>query len=177
MLRARCAFSGQDLNTFPWGFDEKDDRCLKLKITLLQEIEVLYNKGIHNFITDCAPGVSTWSAEFVIGMMERHQAIQLKCVIFEHSPKWLREYRTRFSFLLNHCTEIVNLGLEYHENYFHACSQYLVDNSDILVAVSDMNECRQNNPGYIVRYAQQLNHDVIRIHPVTLAITAPENYR
>lgn len=30
----RCAIIGQNPMRFPWGFDEEDDRCQKLKIEL-----------------------------------------------------------------------------------------------------------------------------------------------
>ena len=36
----RCAVMGQHPLRFPWGFDEEDDRCRKLKIELAQQIMV-----------------------------------------------------------------------------------------------------------------------------------------
>ena len=35
---------------FPWGFDEEDDRCQKLKMELAQQIMALRQRGVTQFL-------------------------------------------------------------------------------------------------------------------------------
>ena len=53
----RCAVMGQHPMRFPWGFDEEDDRCQKLKMELAQQIMVLHQCGVTQFLTACDCGV------------------------------------------------------------------------------------------------------------------------
>ena len=47
---------------FPWGFDEEDSRCRKLKIELAQQIMVLRQSGVFQFLTACDCGVGLYAA-------------------------------------------------------------------------------------------------------------------
>ena len=44
---------------FPWGFDEEDDRCQKLKMELAQQIMSLRQLCVRQFLTsfDCGVGL------------------------------------------------------------------------------------------------------------------------
>ena len=55
----RCAVIGQAPMRFPWGFDEEDDRCQKLKMELAQQIMALRQRGVTQFLTACDCGVFT----------------------------------------------------------------------------------------------------------------------
>ena len=39
MNRKSCAFTGHRPQRFPWGYNESDPRCAKLKASLVSEIE------------------------------------------------------------------------------------------------------------------------------------------
>ena len=47
---------------FPWGFDKEDSRCRKLKIELAQQIMVLRQSGVFQFLTACDCGVGLYAA-------------------------------------------------------------------------------------------------------------------
>ena len=64
----RCAIIGQSPMRFPWGFDEGDDRCRKLKIELAQQIMVLRQSGVSQFLVACDCGVGLYAAEIVNGL-------------------------------------------------------------------------------------------------------------
>ena len=58
----RCAVIGHAPMRFPWGFDEEDSRCRKLKIELAQQIMVLRQSGVFQFLTACDCGVGLYAA-------------------------------------------------------------------------------------------------------------------
>ena len=95
----RCAIIGQNPMRFPWGFDEEDDRCQKLKIELAQQIMVLRQRGVSQFLTACDCGVGLYAAEIVNGLRETtDQDLMLFCYTphEEQATKWAPYLRERY---------------------------------------------------------------------------------
>ena len=46
----RCAIIGQHPMRFPWGFDEEDESCGKMKMELAQQIMALRQSGVSQFL-------------------------------------------------------------------------------------------------------------------------------
>lgn len=173
MQKIKCAIAGQDFSTFKYGFDEADDRCASLKNSILQQISLLYEKGVRSFLSDCSLGVSMWTAEIVAGLKSLHPDIELVCVIpyEEQAAKWHKEYRERYFFLQENCTESILLSTSYTTNCLVDSCRYLVDESDILIAVCDSNDIGFDKIGFMVSYAKNLNRSIIYINPDTMAVT------
>mgnify|MGYP005959820189 CR=1 FL=1 len=53
----RCAVMGQHPMRFPWGFDEEDESCGKMKMELAQQIMVLRQNGVSQFLV---PVTAAW---------------------------------------------------------------------------------------------------------------------
>ena len=66
----RCAIIGQVPMRFPWGFDEEDSRCRKLKIELAQQTMVLHHSGVSQFLTACDCGVGLYAGEIINGLSD-----------------------------------------------------------------------------------------------------------
>ena len=64
----RCAIIGQHPMRFPWGFDEEDESCGKMKMELAQQIMVLRQNGVPQFLVACDCGVGLYAAEIVNGL-------------------------------------------------------------------------------------------------------------
>lgn len=64
----RCAIIGQHPMRFPWGFDEEDESCTKMKMELAQQIMVLRQSGVSQFLVACDCGVGLYAAEIVNGL-------------------------------------------------------------------------------------------------------------
>ena len=45
----RCAEIGQHPLRFPWGFDEEDDGCRRMKLEMAQRIMELRQRGVTEF--------------------------------------------------------------------------------------------------------------------------------
>ena len=53
----RCAVIGQHPLRFPWGFDEEDDGCRRMKLEMAQRTMELRQRGVTEFRVACDPGV------------------------------------------------------------------------------------------------------------------------
>lgn len=105
----RCAIIGQNPMRFPWGFDEEDDRCRKLKIELAQQIMVLCQGGVSQFLVACDCGVGLYAAEIVNGLRATtDHDLMLLCYTphEEQATKWAPYLRERYFDVLEKCTYI-----------------------------------------------------------------------
>ena len=104
----RCAVMGQHPMRFPWGFDEEDDRCQKLKMELAQQIMVLRQRGVTQFLTACDCGVGLYAGEIINGLRTTDRDLMLICYIphEEQATKWAPYLRERYFTMLEKCTLI-----------------------------------------------------------------------
>ena len=104
----RCAIIGQNPMRFPWGFDEEDDRCRKLKIELAQQIMALRQSGVSQFLVACDCGVGLYTAEIANGLRTSDHDLMLLCYIphEEQATKWAPYLRERYFTMLEKCTLI-----------------------------------------------------------------------
>ena len=104
----RCAIIGQSPMRFPWGFDEEDDRCRKLKIELAQQIMALRQSGVSQFLVACDCGVGLYAAEIINGLRTTDRDLMLLCYTphEEQATKWAPYLRERYFTMLEKCTLI-----------------------------------------------------------------------
>ena len=67
----RCAVIGQHPLRFPWGFDEEDDGCRRMKLEMAQRIMELSQRGVTEFRVACDPGVGLYAAEIINILREK----------------------------------------------------------------------------------------------------------
>lgn len=110
----RCAVIGQHPLRFPWGFDEEDDGCCRMKLEMAQHILELCQRGVTEFRVACDPGVGLYAAEVVNALRENGSTIRLVCVIphEEQATKWTPQLRERY-YMLAGCTELD--CIDFHE--------------------------------------------------------------
>lgn len=77
----RCAVIGQNPMRFPWGFDEEDKFCSKMKTELAQQIMVLRQRGVSQFLTACDCGVGLYAGEIINGLRTTDRDLMLICYI------------------------------------------------------------------------------------------------
>ena len=124
----RCAVIGQKTMRFPWGFDEEDDRCRKLKIELAQQITMLRQSG-----------VGLYAAEIVNGLRMTNHGLMLICCTphEEQSSKWAPYLRERYFDMLINCTcmsAVCEVGAP--DAQLRAYQQ-IIDLADVVLAVYD----------------------------------------
>lgn len=135
----RCAIIGQYPMRFPWGFDEEDDRCRKLKIELAQQIMALRQSGVSQFLTACDCGVGLYAAEIINGLRTTDHDLILLCYTphEEQATKWAPYLRERYFTMLEQCTYIsVVCEVGTPDAQLRAYRQ-IIDLADVVLAVYD----------------------------------------
>ena len=105
----RCAIIGQHPMRFPWGFDEEDESCGKMKMELAQQIMVLRQSGVSQFLVACDCGVGLYAAEIINGLRATtDRDLMLICYTphEEQATKWAPYLRERYFTMLEKCTYI-----------------------------------------------------------------------
>lgn len=107
----RCAIIGQHPMRFPWGFDEEDTQCRRMKLELAQCIMELRQCGVTEFQVACDPGVGLYAGEIVNITKQNDEAMRLVCVtpFEEQATKWTPQLRERyFNMLANAELDCIN---------------------------------------------------------------------
>ena len=61
-----CCFTGHRPNKLPWGNNEGDPRCLRLKEELAARLDGVYQAGFRHFLCGMALGCDLYFAEAVL---------------------------------------------------------------------------------------------------------------
>lgn len=135
----RCAIIGQHPMRFPWGFDEEDDRCRKLKIELAQQIMVLCQSGVSQFLVACDCGVGLYAAEIVNGLRMTDHDLMLICYTphEEQATKWAPYLRERYFTMLTACTHISAVCPVGTPDAQRQAYRQIIDLADVVLCISD----------------------------------------
>ena len=135
----RCAIIGQHPMRFPWGFDEEDDRCRKLKIELAQQIMALRQSGVSQFLVACDCGVGLYTAEIINGLRTTDHDLMLLCYTphEEQTTKWAPYLRERYFTMLEQCTLISAVCEVGAPDAQLRAYKKIIDLADVVLAVYD----------------------------------------
>ena len=135
----RCAIIGQNPLRFPWGFDEEDDRCRKLKMELAQQIMVLRQSGVSQFLTACDCGVGLYTGEIINGLRMTDRDLMLICYTphEEQATKWAPYLRERYFAMLEKCTLISAVCEVVAPDAQFQAYKKIIDLADVVLAVYD----------------------------------------
>ena len=168
----RCAVMGQHPLRFPWGFDEEDDRCRKLKIELSQQIMALRQSGVSQFLTACDCGVGLYAAEIVNGLRATtDHDLMLICYTphEEQATKWAPYLRERYFDMLTACTYLSAVCEAGAPGAQLQAYKKIIDLADVVLAVYD----RDTPPAgsaedRALAYAEGQHKSLVLLHPTEL---------
>ena len=169
----RCAVMGQHPMRFPWGLDEEDDRCQKLKMELAQQIMVLHQCGVSQFLTACDCGVGLYAAEIVNGLRETaDQDLMLFCYTphEEQATKWAPYLRERYFTMLEKCTLISVVCPVGTPDAQLQAYRKIIDLADVVLAVYDRDmQPADSAEDSALAYAVDIAHkSVLVLDPIKL---------
>ena len=166
-----CAFTGHRPVKFPWKYNEQDERCLRLKAILTQQIEKLIDAGITDFFTGMALGADTWASVAVLALCEHNPAVKLHCVLpcEKQEGTWPISAQIRYRYILSKANSVEYVSHTYHQKCMLDRDRRLVASAAFLLAV--YNGERHGGTAATIRYAQKADREIIMIHPTTLRIT------
>ena len=170
----RCAIIGQNPMRFPWGFDEEDDRCRKLKMELAQQIMVLRQSGVSQFLTACDCGVGLYAGEIINGLRMTDRDLMLICYTphEEQATKWAPYLRERYFAMLEKCTlisAVCEVGAP--DAQFQAYKK-IIDLADVVLAVYDRGTPATGSAeDRALIYAKGQHKPLLMLHPTERDIT------
>lgn len=171
-----CCFSGHRPERFPWGTDEKNSRCIRLKNLLKKEISRALRDGYTHFIVGGALGVDTWAAEILCAL----KADMPKEVVFEialpfagyNRPADTRE-RLRQEKIYAAADKITVVCERRSVQAYHARNRYMVDHSGRLIAVFEEDSGIRGGTFQTLRYARMKGIEVRQIGWISIESGKP----
>lgn len=132
-----CCFTGHRPEKLPWGADEYDPRCVKLKEELACHLEGIYLAGCRHFICGMARGCDFYFAEAVLALREKHGDVTLEAAVpcDTQSDGWRAPERRRYEHLLAECDEVRFVAHAYSPGCMQRRNRYMVESSAVLLAV------------------------------------------
>ena len=161
-----CAFTGHRASKLPWGFNESDPRCVRLKAHIYSVAETLCETGIERFLCGMANGCDLYFAEAVLALQERFPDIALEAAVPYpgQADRWSEREKRRYASILARCAAVTVVSPEYTRSCMVERNRLMVEQCDILLA------CYNDQVGgtrTTLRMAVKADREVIII-PVTL---------
>lgn len=134
-----CCFTGHRPDRLPWGTQENDPRCRRIKERLKEALDRAYQAGCRHFICGMARGADLYFAEAVLTMREDHPEITLECArpCETQADSWPAEEQTRYYRILDHCNYETLVQHHYDRGCMTRRNRYMVDHSARVIAVYD----------------------------------------
>lgn len=168
MNQKTMCFSGHRPKGLPWKGDERDERCEKLVGVINAILEEKIKEGFDYFISGMAIGVDTLCAEAVLRLREVYPHIKLECALpcIDQTEKWHDEQIERYSEILKKADKVYySSDKEYFRDCMNLRNKYMVDNSDLLLAVWNG---KKGGTANTVKYARKKEKEVVIINPDTI---------
>ena len=168
----RCAVIGQNPMRFPWGFDEEDDRCRKLKMELAQQIMALRQSGVSQFLTACDCGVGLYAGEIVNGLRATtDHDLMLICYTphEEQATKWAPYLRERYFDMLTACAYLSAVCEVGAPDAQLQAYKKIIDLADVVLGVYDADTSATDSAeDRALAYAEGQHKSLVLLHPTEL---------
>lgn len=132
-----CCFTGHRAEKLPWKYNERDGRCLALKLRIADALVSLYAAGFRHFICGMASGCDLYFGEAVVALREENPDVTFEAAIpFEgQADAWPKKQRFRYFRLAEECDSQTVLHSHYTPNCMMDRNRYMVDHSSALLAI------------------------------------------
>lgn len=113
---AVCMFTGHRPKGLPFGYNEKDSRCKKLKKMLKKLIvQKIQEENTTAFLSGMALGTDMFAAEIVLELKRKFRNITLTAVLpcRTQAARWNNEAIARYEHILAKCDKVIVLQDEY----------------------------------------------------------------
>ena len=167
----RCAIIGQHPMRFPWGFDEEDESCGKMKMELAQQIMVLRQNGVSQFLVACDCGVGLYAAEIINGLRTTDRDLMLLCYTphEEQATKWAPYLRERYFDVVEKCTYISAVCEVGAPDAQLQAYKKIIDLADVVLGVYDVDiSAAASAEDRALAYAEGQHNSLVLLHPTEL---------
>ena len=160
-----ACFTGHRSHKLPWKFNEKDERCIDMKIALRTEIEKAIKRGYTTFLCGMAIGFDMICAETVLELKAHYNYIKIIGAIpcRNQDKFWRYGDKKRYKQLLRKLDGIRCIYDKYNgTECIIERNKYMVNNSSLLIAL--FNGCPGGTKSTI-EYAIKQKLDIVVIKP------------
>ncbi len=159
-----CCFTGHRSSKLPWGANESDPRCIRLKASLADAVEAVYAEGVRHFICGMAEGCDTFFGEAVAELRRSRPDVTLEAAVpcEEQDLRWSPERTERYDRLLAECDKRTLVSRHYTPDCMMRRNRYMVDRSCVVIAVFNGSAGGTFNT---LRYAIASGLKIIEIDP------------
>lgn len=136
-LEKSCCFTGHRPDKLPWGTDESDRRCVRLKEALGQAVEQVYQAGARHFMCGMARGGDLYFAQAVLKLRDRHPEVSIEAVrpCESQADHWPRAEQEQYQRILDCCNYETLIQHHYDRYCMMRRNRYMVDRSAWIIAV------------------------------------------
>lgn len=131
-----CTFTGHRASKLPWGSDEADPRCRRLKTLIADAVEAVYESGVRHYICGMASGSDIYFGEAVLGLRQQHPEVTLEAAIpcEGQAASWPEPQRQRYQHIVDACDFQTVIDRHYTPTCMQRRNRYMVDASAVLIA-------------------------------------------
>ncbi len=158
-------FTGHRSQKLPWGFNEVDERCLKMKKILCLEIEKSILQGYKTFLCGMALGFDMICAEIVLNFKKKYKDIKLVGAIpcKNQDSKWNIKQKKRYRKILNQLDTIRCIYKKYNgARCMIERNNFMVNNSSKMIALFNGID---GGTKKTIDYAKKLGLEIVIIKP------------
>lgn len=169
MENLTCCFTGHRPKSLPFGSDEQNPQCIRLRFLIWDLMKKLSKDNlVTHYISGMALGIDQMCAEMVIALRKKNPNITLECAIpcEEQAVNWTEKQRDRYFWIAEHCDKETMLQHHYDKECMLRRNRYMVDNSDIVLAVWNG---KSSGTSKTVEYAKEKGKTIFVIDPETLS--------
>lgn len=163
VFNGRICFTGNRPNNLPWGNNEKCDLFNIFRKNLKELIIKLTERGFNYFYSGMAMGIDIIASEIVLELKDEGYNIFLECAIpcYNQTRGWAQVYLNRYNNILSRADRATYVSADdYYEGCYQKRNRYMVDSSDLVVAVNYKN---MGGTKSTIDYAKKKNKDLILI--------------
>ena len=134
-----CCFTGHRPAKLPWGYNESDPRCVKLKERIADAVLLAYQEGYRHFLCGMAQGCDLYFCEAVLALRRQHSDAALEAArpCETQSNSWPEGDRRRYQAILDQCDFETLVQHRYDRFCMQRRNRYMVDRSALVLSVYD----------------------------------------
>ena len=134
-----CCFTGHRPAKLPWGYNESDPRCVKLKERIADAVLLAYQEGYRHFLCGMAQGCDLYFCEAVLALRERYPEVTVEAAIPcpTQADAWPEAERDRYRELVARCDMETMVSDTYSSTCMQRRDRYMVDHAMLLIAAFD----------------------------------------
>ena len=160
-----CCFTGHRPHRLPWGRDEWDERCARIRALLSEQVALAYGRGYRHFLCGMAEGGDLLFCEAVLAFRDTHPDVVMEAAIPhpEQAQGWSARQQERYRRLLAQCDLETLVCRSYTPDCMARRNRYMVERSGLLIALYD--GAPSGGTANTVLYALRQQLEIVQLSP------------